>query len=94
MHETSGPESPNSCDHFSYFKPLNTRRLPSHQPGTPEPGPGALSMGLAGPAGFFKESEFNFLATQLVPDTVPVFSIHCLICCHPYVYAERSVVHR
>lgn len=51
-------------------------------------------MGLPGPAGFFKESEFHFLTTQLVPDTVPVFSIHCLICCHPYVYAERSVVHR
>ena len=33
MAETSGPESTNSCDHFSYFKPLGTRRLPSHQPG-------------------------------------------------------------
>lgn len=28
MRETSGPESTNSCDHFSYFKPLGTGSPP------------------------------------------------------------------
>lgn len=75
VRETSGPESTNSCDHFSYFKPSGTRR-PCHTnlalwPSItgPEPGAGAPSMGQRVWVGFFKETSFNFLSARLVPDT-------------------------
>lgn len=34
MHATSGPESSDSCDHFSYFKPLSTKKLLVHPAGS------------------------------------------------------------
>lgn len=102
MRETSGPESTNSCDHFSYFKPLGTRRLPSHGPGTVTQHPSqALSQGQdpkCRSAGsrfdFLKEREFHLLSACLVPGTVLGFPTHHLIQCHPHIYAEPSVIHR
>lgn len=34
MCETSGPQSTNSCDHFSYFKPLSSKSSYPIKPGT------------------------------------------------------------
>lgn len=88
MGETSGPESTNSCDHFSYFKPLGTRRLLSHQPRAltqhhrPQARDGSPERGSTRPGWdffFFKKREFDFLSTRLVPEIVLVSSIHCLI---------------
>lgn len=99
MAETSGPESTNSCDHFSYFKPLGTRRLPSHQPGavTQHCRPRARDRSLGACVSrawvgffFFKKREFHFLSTRLC-QTVLVFSVHRLMSCHPYIWAERSL---
>lgn len=90
MAETSGPESTNSCDHFSYFKPLGTRRLPSHQPGavTQHCRPRARDRSLGACVSrawvgffFFKKREFHFLSTRLC-QTVLVFSVHRLMSCH------------
>lgn len=92
MGETSGPESTNSCDHFSYFKPLGTRRLLSHQPRVltqhhrPQARDGSPVGGCARPGWdfffFFQKREFDFLSARLVPETVLMFSIHCHISSH------------
>lgn len=85
MRETSGPESTNSCDHFSYFKPLGTGRLPSHQPATAAQHPSqALSQGQEPrkwvhrvQVGLFYGEGLSSLECLLVPGTV--FSTHGLI---------------
>lgn len=41
MCETSGPQSTNSCDHFSYFKPLGSESSYPTKPGT---GPDGVSQ--------------------------------------------------
>lgn len=41
MCETSGPQSTNSCDHFSYFKPLGSESSYPIEPGT---GPNGVSQ--------------------------------------------------
>lgn len=41
MCETSGPQSTNSCDHFSYFKPLGSKSSYPIKPGT---GPNGVSQ--------------------------------------------------
>lgn len=41
MCETSGPQSTNSCDHFSYFKPLGSESSYPIEPGS---GPNGVSQ--------------------------------------------------
>ena len=77
--ETSGPESTDSCAHFSYFKPLapgGTHHTHNAlQPDIAAPGQGGSpECGAAGPGWIVKEREFHFLSSRFVPDTALVVS--------------------
>lgn len=84
MCKTSGPQSTNSCDHFSYFKPLGSESpYPSHQArhwaqwGEPEPGQRPECGHPERGRGRLHKGK-GFVSGVLDP-TLPAFSEYCLI---------------